>query len=377
MAEQSESSADKSEEPTQKRLEKAREDGDTVRSRELNTTAILLTGAGGLLMFGPAMASRLAGIMSYNFTLQRGALDDALLLAHLSASFTQALLALLPLFGVLLVAAVFGPTLLGGWNFTFKAISPKASRLNPASGLARMFGSKALMELLKAIAKVLVVASIAATVLVTNRESLLAIQKQATLVAMTHSVELISWAFLLMACAMLIITAIDVPFQIRQHTQKLKMTLQQVKDELKDTDGRPEVKQKIRQLQLQMASNRMLQDVPMADIVITNPDHYSVALRYDQDKESAPRLLAKGADLMALKIKEIAEEHDVPIVRSPQLARAVYFNTDIGDEIPAGLYVAVAQVLAYIYQLRSYVRAGTSKPKLNDKLDIPSELQHD
>ena len=304
-------------------------------------------------------------------------MDEGLMLSHFSESIMQALLALLPLFLLLLIAAIFGPALLGGWNLTFKAIAPKASRINPASGLTRMFGPKALMELFKAIAKVVVVATVAALVLGINIESILSIHKEATLVAMTHAVTLVAWAFLLMAAAMLLITAIDIPFQIRQHTQKLRMTLQQVKDEMKDTDGRPEVKQKIRQLQQQMASNRMMQDLPQADVVITNPNHYAVALRYDQSQEAAPVLLAKGADLLALRIREVAGENEIPIVSSPALARAIFFNTGIGEEIPAGLYIAVAQVLAYIFQLRQYARGGVKKPKLNDKLEIPTELRHD
>lgn len=195
--------------------------------------------------------------------------------------------------------------------------------------------------------------------------------------AMRHGITLVGWAFLFMAAAMIFITAIDIPIQMFQHSQKLRMTLQQVKDEMKDSDGRPEIKQKIRQLQQQMASNRMMQDVPMADVVITNPEHYSVALRYDQSIDAAPIVLAKGADLVALKIREIATENEIPIVSAPPLARAVYFNTDIGGEIPSGLYLAVAQVLAYIYQLRQWARGQIKKPKLDTKFDIPAELRHD
>ena len=377
MAEENETSADKSEEPTPKRLEKAREEGDTVRSRELNTTAILLTGAAGMLMVGPFLAGRLAAIMAHNFQLRAGDLDEARMLKHLNESVIQALLGLLPLFLLLLVAAILGPILLGGWNFTFKAVVPKGSRLNPLSGLARMFGPKALMELFKAMAKVAVVGAIAVLVLFVNTRDLLAIQQQAVIVAMANASELIAWAFLLMAAAMLVITAIDVPFQIRTHTQKLRMTLQQVKDEMKDTDGRPEVKQKIKQLQQQLANNRMMQDLPMADVVITNPDHYAVALRYDHAQEAAPRLLAKGADLVASKIRDVAKELDIPVVSAPPLARAVYFNTAIGEEIPEGLYVAVAQVLAYIYQLRQWARGKARRPKLKRQFDIPPELRRD
>lgn len=377
MSEANDSSAEKSEDPTQKRLDKAREDGETVRSKELNTTAILLAGSAGLLLFGPILASAMVGVMTRNFSFRYDNLDDGMMLTHLNESIGQALQACIPLFTLLMVAAVLSPAFLGGWNFTFKAISPKASRMNPMSGLGRMFGPKALLELAKAVAKVLVVGSIAALILYLDMEAIRSLQRESVFDAMAHAVSLLGWAFLLMAAAMLLITAIDVPIQIYQHTQKLKMTLQQVKDEMKDTDGRPEIKQKIRQLQQQMANNRMMQDLPGADVIITNPDHYSVALRYDQSQDSAPVVIAKGVDLMAFKIREVAAEYDIPIVSAPPLARAVYFNTEIGGEIPAGLYVAVAQVLAYIYQLRQWAKGQAKKPKLEEKFDIPVEFQHD
>lgn len=377
MAEENDSSADKSEEPTPKRLEKAREEGNIARSRELNTAAILITGATGLIGFGPYLALNLSNIMSFNFSIPARIADDSLLIEHLNQSIIQALLGLVPLFLVLLVAAIIGPTMLGGFNFSFKAISPKASRMNPLSGLGRMFGPKALLELGKAVAKVLVVGSISALVVYINTDDLLSLQREPTLLAMTHSLQILAWGFLMMSAAMLIITAIDVPIQVTQHMEKLRMTLQQVKDEMKETDGRPEVKQKIRQLQQQMASNRMMQDLPLADVVITNPDHYAVALRYDQEQEGAPRLLAKGVDFLAFKIKDVAAEHDIPVISSPPLARAVYFSTPIGDEIPAGLYVAVAQVLAYIYQLRLYAKGKAKRPKLNKNPEIPPELRRD
>ncbi len=377
MAEENDSSADKSEDPTPKRLEKAREEGNIARSRELNTAAILITGAAGLLGFGPYLALNLSNIMSFNFSIPARIADDSLLIEHLNQSIVQALLGLVPLFLVLLIAAIIGPTMLGGFNFSFKAISPKASRMNPLSGLGRMFGPKALLELGKAIAKVLVVGSISALVVYINTDDLLSLQREPTLLAMTHALQILGWGFLMMSAAMLIITAIDVPIQVTQHLEKLRMTLQQVKDEMKETDGRPEVKQKIRQLQQQMASNRMMQDLPLADVVITNPDHYAVALRYDQQQEGAPRLLAKGVDFLAFKIKDVAAEHNIPVVSSPPLARAVYFSTPIGEEIPAGLYVAVAQVLAYIYQLRLHAKGKAKRPKLNKNPDIPPELRRD
>ena len=197
------------------------------------------------------------------------------------------------------------------------------------------------------------------------------------LAGMAHTLSILGWSVLGMSCAMILITLIDIPVQLQQHQKKLRMTLQQVKDEMKDTDGRPEVKQRIRQLQYQMAQNKMLGDVPQADVIITNPEHYAVALRYDQGKESAPVMLAKGADLIALKIREIGTLNHIPIVSSPALARAIYFNTEVGEEIPGGLYMAVAQVLAYIFQLKQFNNHRGRRPILPTDLQIPDDLQHD
>ncbi len=377
MADGEDSSAEKSEEPTSKRLEKAREDGEVCRSKELNTLVVLLAGATAMLMFGNTMAVYLSDMMQYNFSVEREVLlDEEMLLQHFSTSAMQGLKALLPLFAVLFLASILGPIALGGWNFSTKSLAPKFSRMDPIAGLKRMFGAKALMELFKAIGKVLVVASVAVLVLATQTETILGILKEPLFPAIAHSVNIIAWAAIALASALIFIAAVDIPFQMHEHSEKLKMTLQQVKDEMKDTEGRPEVKQKIRQLQQQMAQNRMMGDVPDADVVITNPTHYSVALSYDQDKESAPILLAKGGDYIALKIRELAKENKVPIVESAELARSIYFNTEIGDEIPAGLYLAVAQVLAYIYQLQEYAKGLIKKPYLNKKLEVPEELQH-
>lgn len=379
MAQDRDSSAEKSQEPTQKRLDEAREQGNIARSRELNTTAILLGGAAAMIMFGGAVARGLSGIMQHNFALERAAFfDTAAMLRQLGDSIYTGLLSLLPVFIMLLVLAFLAPIGLGGWNFSLKSVTPQASRLNPLSGLSRMFGGNAVVELLKAIAKVLVVASIALLILAMNTEDILNTQHESVLPAIADSVELIAWSVLWMSCAMILISAVDIPFQIYQHSQKLRMTLQQVKDEMKDSEGRPEVKQRIRQLQYQMSQNRMMADVPEADVIITNPEHYAVALRYDQSKEAAPVMLAKGVDFAAQKIREIANEHRIPVVSSPALARAIYFNTKVGEEIPSGLYVAVAQILAYLHQLKQFTVGRLKKrPVLDPNPAIPEELRHD
>lgn len=379
MADDKDSSAEKSQEPTQKRLDSAREDGNIARSKELNTTAILLGGTAAVIAFGGILASGLARIMEYNFTLDRAAFfDTAAMLEQLGDSVMTGFTSLLPVFAVLLLLAFLAPIALGGWNFSLKSIAPKASRMSPLAGIGRMFGPNAVIELFKAIAKVVVVASLALLVLYINTGAILSIQHESVLPAISESVALISWSVLWMSCAMILISMVDIPIQIFQHAQKLKMTMQQVKDEMKDTEGRPEVKQRIRQLQYQMSQNRMMGDVPEADVIITNPEHYAVALRYDQSKEDAPIMLAKGADFVAQKIREIAQEHQIPIVSSPALARAIFFNTKVGEEIPGGLYIAVAQVLAYLHQLKQFAKGRVKKrPVLRSDIAIPDELRHD
>lgn len=378
MADEQDSSAEKSQEPTSKRLEQAREEGDTVRSRELNTMAILLAGSAGLLMFGAYMIDVMISIMGHNFSLTRNDIfDTGALLRHLDISVMDGLRSMLPVFMILLVASIAGPIALGGWNLSVKAIMPKASRMNPLEGLKRMFGPKSLIELVKAAAKVLVVAAIALLIFVINTDRILAISSEPLLPAMQHAMVIIGWSVLGMSCAMILITMIDVPFQIHSHTQKLRMTLQQVKDEMKDSEGKPEVKQRIRQLQYEMTQNRMMQNLPKADVVITNPQHYAVALRYQQGGNTAPVLIAKGADLIALKIREVATLHKITIIESPVLARAIFYNTRLDEEIPEGLYKAVAQVLAYVFQLRQYRPGSGPRPVLARDLPVPEDLRHD
>ncbi|WP_457977373.1 flagellar biosynthesis protein FlhB [Ectopseudomonas composti] len=377
MAE-SESGADKSEEPTGKRLEESRKKGQIARSKELNTLAVTLTGTVALIIFGAYMGNALMDIMRSNFSLPRDVLmNEGSMALYLLASGKQALLAAQPFLLALLIASVVGPIALGGWLFSAEALQPKASRMNPLAGLKRMFSVQALVELIKALAKFLVILAVALVVLSVDQDDLLAIANEPLESAILHSLKVVGWSAFWLSCGLILIAAVDVPFQLWSHKQKLMMTKQEVRDEYKDTEGKPEVKGRIRQLQREMAERRMMQAVPQADVVITNPTHFAVALKYDPESGGAPVLLAKGGDFLALKIREIAQEHQVMVLESPALSRAVYYSTELDQEIPAGLYLAVAQVLAYVYQLRQY-RAGKGKrPGPLPDLPIPADLRRD
>ncbi len=377
MAE-NENGTDKSEEPTAKRLRESREKGQLARSRELNTVAVTLGGIGGLLASGAGLASSLMMMMQGSFDLSREVLlDESSMVRLLMSSGMIALEAIMPLLIVLLIVSIVGPISLGGWLFSAKSMAPKFSRMNPGAGLKRMFSAKALVELLKALGKFLVVLTVGLLVLNAYQDDLLSIAKQPLELAIAHSAEIVGWCALWMACGLILIAAVDIPFQLWDNKQKLMMTKQEVKDEYKDAEGKPEVKSRIRQLQREAAQRRMMQAVPEADVVITNPTHFAVALKYDGGKGGAPKLVAKGGDFVALKIREIAQEHQVTVLESPALARAVYYSTELEQEIPAGLYLAVAQVLAYVYQLRQY-RAGKGKrPEPLSNLPIPPDLRRD
>jgi flagellar biosynthesis protein FlhB len=377
MAE-SESGQDKTEDPTEKRKQDSREKGEVARSKELNTLAVMLAGAGALLVFGGALAIDLLEIMRLNFSLPREVLlnTDAMV-QYLLHSGKIALIAVQPILTVLLIAAVLGPISLGGWLFAGSSLAPKFSRMNPASGLKRMFSSTALIELLKAFAKFLIVLCVALSVLSSDIDDLRRIAHEPLEQAIIHSVQLVGWSTLWIACGLLVIAAVDVPVQLYQSHKKLLMTKQEIRDEHKDQEGRPEVKQRIRQLQREMSQRRMMAAIPEADVVITNPTHYAVALKYDPEKGSAPVLLAKGSDFLALKIREIAVANEVLLLESPALARSIYYSTELEQEIPAGLYLAVAQVLAYVYQIRQH-RAGKGKrPDPLKDLPIPPDLRRD
>ena len=377
MAE-SESGADKTEDPTEKRKKDSREKGEIARSKELNTLAIMLAGSIGLLIFGGALARDMMDLMRYNFSISRETLLNpdsmGLFLLH---SGKVALIAVQPVLVTLLIAALVGPIALGGWRFAAGSLAPKFSRMNPAAGIKRMFSAKALVELLKALAKFFIILIVALLVLQSDIDDLLRIAHEPLELAVIHSVQVVAWSALWMACGLILIAAVDVPVQLWESHKKLLMTKQEVRDEHKDQEGRPEVKQRIRQLQREMSQRRMMSAIPDADVIITNPTHYAVALKYDPEKGAAPMLLAKGSDFLALKIREIGAKHNILLLESPALARSIYHSTELDQEIPAGLYLAVAQVLAYVYQIRQYQAGRGKRPDPLKDLPIPADLRRD
>jgi flagellar biosynthetic protein FlhB len=378
MAE-SESGQDKTEDPTEKKKKDSRDKGETARSKELNTLAIMLVGASALLIFGGALAEDMMELMRMNFSLPREViLDQKAMTNYLLHSGQIALWAIQPIMISLVLAALLGPISLGGWLFSASSMAPKFSRMNPLSGLKRMFSTKALVELLKAFAKFTIVLFVALAVLSSDIDDLQRIAHEPLESAIIHSLQVVGWSTLWMACGLIIIAAVDVPVQLWESHKKLLMTKQEVRDEHKDSDGKPEVKQRIRQLQREMSQRRMMAAIPDADVIITNPTHYAVALKYDPDKGGAPMLIAKGSDFLALKIREIAVANEVLLLESPALARSIYYSTELDQEIPGGLYLAVAQVLAYVYQIRQH-RAGKGKrpDPLKDDLPIPPDLRRD
>jgi flagellar biosynthetic protein FlhB len=375
---ESDSSQDKTEEPTPKKTEKANEEGQVPRSKELITTSVLLAGTVGLYLFGGILANSMADIAKLNFAIPREAIfDPAYMLKNLGQSFYDAFLALLPIFAVLLIAAIIGPIALGGWLFSTKSMMPKMSRMSPGAGLKRMFSVTALIELAKALAKVVLIIFLSLLLLQSLQGELLSLAFQDIRASIIHSLEISMWAAIALSLVTILVAIVDVPIQIWESAKKLKMTMQEVKDEMKDTDGKPEVKGRIRQLQQEIANRKMMGEVPEADVVITNPTHYSIAVKYKPDLMETPIVVAKGVDHVAFRIREIAKENSVNIVESAVLARAIYNTTKVDEPIPKGLYIAVAKVLAYVFQLRNFKRGLAQRPSFPYSVDVPDDLYFD
>jgi flagellar biosynthetic protein FlhB len=333
------------------------------RSRDLSTAAVVLAAGLALRFAGAGMASGYVGLMKSGLTLSRDqALDENQLLPAAVALGWQALVATAPIMGLTLAAALLSPLAIGGWNMSFSVMTPNFTRLDPFAGFQRMFAMRGAAELGKAYAKFLLVGVIAIFFLRTKTSELLALGNEPLNAAITHSVTLASQALLALSGALVILAGIDVPLQLRQYMNQLRMSRQEVRQEHRESDGAPEVKGRIRRLQQDLARRRMLQEVPKADVVITNPTHYSVALRYDEQRMRAPIVVAKGVDEVAANIRRIATENQVPIFEAPPLARVLFRDVDLNAEVPATLYVAVAQVLTYVFQLRTATGPGAARP---------------
>lgn len=365
---------ERTESPSQRRLEKAREEGQVARSRELATFLLLLAAAGAFSWMGASLVQQIGGSLRSGLTIShREAFEVGSLGQRLHTLSLDALWTVLPLLLLLLAVSLAAPLLLGGWLFSVKAFSPNFGRLSPLSGLKRMFSLHGLGELVKAVAKSLVVGALAVWVLWDARDELLGLGAFNIVDGLDHLGHLLSITFFALIGGLALIAIADVPLQLYQHHSKLKMTRQELRDEARETEGDPAVKGRIRSLQREAARKRMMAQVPKADVIVTNPTHYAVALSYTESMR-APRVVAKGSALVAQRIREIAAEHRVPILEAPPLARALFRHTELGDEIPASLYEAVALVMAYVFQLRRYRAEGGPVPQAPGVLPVPTGL---
>lgn len=370
-----ESDLEKTEDASPKRLEKAREEGDVPRSRELATVTVLLAAGLAMLMMGGQLVDALKTSMSSGLSFQRAyAYDPMLLLMKISDNIYNLLLAFSPLALILFFVAIASPALIGGWVFSEQALVPKFGKLNPITGFSNMFSKNSIAELVKSIAKAILVGLVAYIVISHDMDSILSLSLLPLNESIAEVSHLLLSSFLAIVSALVLIAAIDVPFQLYQYAEKLKMTKEEIKRESKESDGNPEIKSRIRQQQREMSRRRMMAEIPNADVVITNPTHYAVAIKYKEGGMLAPVVVAKGADAVALKIREAAEEHKVLIVESPKLARAIYTHTELEHEIPEALYTAVAEILAYVFQMRIFNKNGGYQPEVPSALPVPDEL---
>lgn len=367
---------DKTEEPTAKRLADARKKGQVPRSRELDTVVMLMISSVLFVFIGAYMARGLAEIMKRQFQLSRDVIfDPTSPVRYFARTMIDGFELIVPFMLILTVAALMTPMMMGGWNFSTEAIQPKLSKFNPLNGLKKIFGIQGVVELTKAILKVVLVFSVAWLLFRIYREQLMTLNNLPVERGIYEGAEIIVRSLLLLSSSLLLVAMVDVPYQLWNHHRQLKMTKQEVKDESKESDGSPEVKGKIRRMQMEIAQRRMMEEVPKADVIVTNPTHYAVALKYDQNGVGAPVLVAKGVDLMAAQIRNIALGADVPLVAAPALARALYYSTELNEEIPRGLFLAVAQVLAYVFQLRSASEYGGDKPSPPTDVPVPDEFR--
>ncbi len=364
---------EKSEEPTSKKLDDARKKGQVARSKELATMLIMMIASLWLMWLGPQMMVDFERMMIMGFSLERDhAFDMKRASDIIFAQFEAAMWLAMPFILGMMVMAVVANILVGGWLFSTEVMAPKFSKLNPIAGIKRMFSLHALVELIKALLKFFLMSLLAILFIYSTLREVYHLGLIEVEPGLASAGDILAMALVVMSLGLIVIAAIDVPYMIWKHNEDMKMTLQEVKDEFKQTEGNPEIKGRIRRMQQEMAMRRMMQDVPTADVIITNPEHYAVALKYDGDKMNAPIVLALGMDFMAAQIRSIATQNNIEIVRSPALARALYYNAEVGQIIPRQLFTAVAQILAMVFQLKA--RKIKELPSFDDVI-VPSELK--
>ncbi|MHB1216283.1 MAG: flagellar biosynthesis protein FlhB [Thiobacillus sp.] len=370
-----ESDQEKTEPASPQRLQKAREDGQVVQSRELGTFVVLMVGGATLWTMASGLGQTLSHIvrdgLQFNPDIAR---DSAYVMTQLSDQSFEAALALSPFLAMVVVATLASPLLLRGWLFSAKAFAPKFDRLNPFSGIKRMFSSQGLVELVKALSKAGLLGGVAVWLIWSNIGGVFSLSLETPSSAIQHMGDLIGKVFLLVSGTMIFVVALDLPYQLWSFFKKLRMSKDELRREAKESEGDPHLKAHIRAQQREVARRRMMSEIPTADVVVTNPTHFAVALKYSEGKMGAPRVVAKGADAVAARIRELAAEHKVPLLEAPPLARALFRHTELGDEIPATLYAAVAEVLAYVFQLRHFQQAGGAYPSAPTTLPVPPEL---
>ena len=378
MADQQDESQEKTEEPTARRLSKAREEGQIARSTEITIAASVISVAIYIYLFGSSLLGNVANIFAQGLVFDSlTVLEPQVAAGRLADAMIEALFSILPILILTGVVVLACSGLIGGYNFSWKSLQPKASKFNPIAGFKRMFGIQALVNLGKSIAKFLLVGGVTYLLIDASITEFAEISLMALEPGLTVSASILTTAFLVASSTLIIIALIDAPYQVYQHNQKMKMSLREVKDERKDTEGSPEVKQRIRQKQREVSAARMLEAIAEADVVITNPEHFAVALAYDPSSEDPPKVVAKGTDVMAERIRERAGEEGVPLFQSPVLARALFFTTEVEAFIPEPLFEAVAQVIAYIFNINSINRSSSLRdkpvPRVPDSMVFDSE----
>jgi flagellar biosynthetic protein FlhB len=374
VADNEQSFQERTEQATPKRLEEARKRGQIPRSRELNMAMVMIAASIVFFAVKGQLGGQLVALLHHGLAFDVRLLENPEdMISALGDAALETLAAFAPLLGVLMVAAILGGVSVGGWAVSGKPLEPNFSKLDPIKGLKRVFGLKGLVEVAKALAKAGLIGGAAIGFLAYSAPGILGLGTEPLRATVADSAQLVAMTLLICSLSLAVIAAADVPYQLWNHKKELRMTRKEVQDELKETEGRPEVRSRVRALQQEMANRRMLQDVPKADVVVTNPTHFAVALKYAEGEMAAPVVLAKGADHMAAQIRAIAAEHRVALFEAPPLARALYWTTEVGQQIPGALYLAVAQVLTYVYRLKAAAENRGSWPD-RPRVEVDDEL---